>query len=85
MPYSSDPTQKKYRNQKSVCEGKIKYCAFCDASFCVSELIAFVLDGRPGAFFFLLGTATGLLSFSTSNSPLMKNNMRAHVYMHQKK
>jgi hypothetical protein len=44
-----------------------------------------ILDGRPGAFFFLLGIATGLLSFSTSNSPLMKNNMRAHVYMHQKK
>jgi hypothetical protein len=30
------------------------------------KLTAFVLGGRPGAFFFLLVIATGLLLFSTS-------------------
>jgi hypothetical protein len=34
-----------------------------DAPFFVSELTAFVLGGRPGAFFFLLVIATGLLLF----------------------
>jgi hypothetical protein len=42
---------------------------FGDAPFSVSELTAFVLGGRPGAFFFLLVIATGLLLFSTSKKP----------------
>jgi hypothetical protein len=39
---------------------------FGDEPFSVSELTAFVLGGRPRAFFFLLVIATGLLLFSTS-------------------
>jgi hypothetical protein len=51
---------------KKYCEWQSKYCAFGDEPFSVSELTAFVLGGRPGAFFFLLVIATGLLLFSTS-------------------
>jgi hypothetical protein len=77
MPDSSDPThKKKYHDQKKYCEWQSNIVLSSDAPFSVSELTAFVLGGRPGAFFFLLVIATGLLLLSTSEKtapPQMKN------------
>jgi hypothetical protein len=74
MPDSSDPTHKKSTAIKKYCEWQSNIVLFGDATFSVSRLTAFVLGGRPGAFFFLLVIATGLLLFSTSEKqpPQMK-------------
>jgi hypothetical protein len=43
------------------------------------KLTAFVLGGRPGAFFFLLVIATGLLLFSTSEKKQHPHQMKKHI------
>jgi hypothetical protein len=43
------------------------------------KLTAFVLGGRPGAFFFLLVIATGLLLFSTSEKNNTPHQMKKHI------
>jgi hypothetical protein len=45
------------------------------------KLTAFVLGGRPGAFFFLLVIATGLLLFSTSEKKQHPHRMKNTFYV----